>query len=144
MTAGSGRFGEASRRCRLSPFCVCTCTHIYAHTCIHVTQTRVHMNTHSYNVYPLRCWGSQCIRVREHDQLYTHTHVMHVLSACACLHTCRCTHIHAPPPAWPMRRNKTGSALDSDMNKSAHPRGNKRHAGEDRKTGEEKGGLCPL
>lgn len=83
--------------------------------------------------------------VCEHDHLYTHIHT----SCMFCMHVHAHIHVRVhtympPPQAWPMRRDKTGSALDSDMNKPEHPRGNKRHAGEDRKTGEEKGGLCPL
>jgi len=77
------------------------------------------------------------------------------------VHAYMCIHAqtHMSQSAWPVRRDTpdpvlgshllSSADLDSDMNKPEHCRSNKRHVGEDRKTGtasepEQKGELHPL
>lgn len=92
-----------------------------------------------------------------------HTHVLYVL--CMCVHASICVHTQThmsspqPPSALANGRDTPGPVLDShllstdldsDTNKPELCRSNKRHVGEDRKTGtaseerEPKGELRPL
>lgn len=94
---------------------------------------------------------------------YAHSHTTHALHVCACLHACTHTDTYGSPNPTPVSlasgRDTPDPVLDShilsadldpDVNKPEHCRSNKRHIGEDRKTGmspeehEEKGELRPL
>lgn len=91
---------------------------------------------------------------------YAHSCTTNALHVCACLHMCAHTDTHVPcsislangrdMPGPVLDSHLLSADLDSDTNKLEHCRSNKRHVGEDRKTGtaseerEQKGELYPL